>query len=106
MSKYTITPEDITEFLSNLGCGQIANQSTFFNYLQKMINADKWSSTDLECLDDAINNNLGSPLRVLFVEKANHPLFRQYYLDSQIQTSETPLLRRRAIKSSAIINTL
>ena len=59
-----------------------------------MIKADKWSSEDLECLDDAVNS-LKAPMQILFVDKAKHPLFKEYYLDSQIPTSETHLLRRR-----------
>ena len=79
MSSYKITDKDIAAFMEKIGKINIGDPQVFFGELKCLICKRKWTRHNREMVDKYIENGMWYALHELFVVKADHKRFKEYY---------------------------
>jgi hypothetical protein len=79
MSSYKITDEDIAAFMGKIGDRNIGDPEVFFGELKCLICKKKWTRHNRDMIDEYIEHGMWHALYELFVVKANHKKFKEYY---------------------------
>ena len=88
MSSYKIKDEDIAAFMEKINDINIGDSQVFFGELKCLICKKKWTRHNRDMIDKYIERGMWYALYELFVIKANHKKFKEYY-------PETPTIIQR-----------